>query len=558
MEHQIRRQAPPGAVGYRLVLPGRGEDLPHILPLSSTPGAATSWRLDPFEPPDDLRLQDGRLYRLLFVDERGIILNPQKKYIPALRFFLGPPDPLSVRQQREFVEVLDRIEDPQTRDEAAQQFLELRVQKARRQEQAQAFRMSREQAEALARQTEAMQKKAEALREEQRRQAREEAERARAEAAASRARFPWIIGSISLGTMLLGVLGAWLGPKLVARFKSLPNEQAGELAGKFIEDARQIASRLGLARQVAGIQRPPAAPAVDAAAAPSASATVAPSVPPAPSLTSTATAPVAAAVPAAEASSQIHAPETAERDMRAPSEAAASLRETPTDVQGTPPIESAQSTRGPTPAPNPATERTDEPAPSSAAAANPQHGEPAVLSAASLGLSEPELEKLALLVCDIEKQAYLAYEHQRATCRERQLPEPPPPSLPLSDAERKELAQLAADPLRMNVIARLCIALHEILPKNPEQATRLPRPFRSLPLADAQRIQSFVRDPERRRYLDYVLALGLARTQGKPPPSEPFTSLSGEARRQIRRQMTDMRCLFYAWHLYAVAEAGRG
>lgn len=554
MEHQIRRQAPPGAVGYRLVLPARGEDLPHILPLSSTPGAATSWRLDPFEPPDDLRLQDGRLYRLLFVDERGIILSPQKKYIPALQFFLGPPDPLSVRQQREFVEVLDRIEDPQTRDEAVQQFLELRVQRARRQEQAQAFKMSREQAEALARQTEAMQKKAEALREEQRRQAREEAERARAEAAASRARFPWIIGSISMGTILLGVLGAWLGPKLVARFKSLQNEQAGELAGKFIEDARQIASRLGLARQVAGIQRPPAAPAVDAAAAPSASAPVAPSMPPAPSLTSIAAAAVASAVPAAEASSQLHAPEAAERDLRAPSEAAASLRETPTVVQGTPPIESALSTRRPTPAPDPATQRTDEPALSSAAAANPQHGEPAVLSAASLGLSEPELEKLALLVCDLEKQAYFAYEHQRATCRERQLPEPPPPSLPLSDAERKELAQLAADPLRMKAIGHLCIALYQLLPQNPERATCLPPPFRSLSPAEAQRIQSFVRDPERRRYLGYALALGTARVQGKLPPSEPAISLSGENRRQIRRLVMDARGFYYAGHLYFLAQ----
>ena len=56
---------------------------------------------------------------------RGILLDPKKKYIPALRFFLGPPTPFAARRQRELVEVLDRIEDPQTRDEAAEQLIGL-------------------------------------------------------------------------------------------------------------------------------------------------------------------------------------------------------------------------------------------------------------------------------------------------------------------------------------------------------------------------------------------------------------------------------------------------
>lgn len=94
IDDQVLSQAPIGAVGYRLVLPVRdvGES-PRIVPDATRNGALPYWSLHPFELPDDLRLRSGRLYRLLWVDARGALLPPDgNRYLPALRFFLGPPD----------------------------------------------------------------------------------------------------------------------------------------------------------------------------------------------------------------------------------------------------------------------------------------------------------------------------------------------------------------------------------------------------------------------------------------------------------------------------------
>ena len=93
-DEQVLSQAPAGAVGYRLVLPvGDAHESPRIVPEATGPGALAYWRLHPFELPDDLRLRNGRRYRLLWVDARGARLPPDaSRYLPALRFFWGPPD----------------------------------------------------------------------------------------------------------------------------------------------------------------------------------------------------------------------------------------------------------------------------------------------------------------------------------------------------------------------------------------------------------------------------------------------------------------------------------
>ena len=100
MEEQLRRQAPDGAVGYRLVLPLRsGEEWPRHSPPLFPNGQQTSWRLSPFEAPDDIRLVDGQVYRVLWVDEGGRLLTPRpERPLPGLRFFLdlveGAHDPV--------------------------------------------------------------------------------------------------------------------------------------------------------------------------------------------------------------------------------------------------------------------------------------------------------------------------------------------------------------------------------------------------------------------------------------------------------------------------------
>lgn len=93
-DEQVLAQAPDGAVGYRVVLPGRDEwDVPRVVPDAGEPGSPSFWRLQPFEPPDELRLRSGKLYRLLWVDAQGARIPPLgSRCPPALRFFLGPPD----------------------------------------------------------------------------------------------------------------------------------------------------------------------------------------------------------------------------------------------------------------------------------------------------------------------------------------------------------------------------------------------------------------------------------------------------------------------------------
>lgn len=97
-DDQVWAQAPERAVGYRLVLPGRDEwDAPRVVPDANVKGSPSFWRLRPFELPDDIRLRSGKLYRLLWVDARGTLVPPvRNRQLPALRFFLGPPDDAQV------------------------------------------------------------------------------------------------------------------------------------------------------------------------------------------------------------------------------------------------------------------------------------------------------------------------------------------------------------------------------------------------------------------------------------------------------------------------------
>ena len=93
-DEQVLAQAPEDAVGYRVVLPGRDEwDAPRVVPDPNVMGSPSFWRLRPFELPDDLRLRAGKSYRLLWVDAQGALVSPVgNRHLPALRFFLGPPD----------------------------------------------------------------------------------------------------------------------------------------------------------------------------------------------------------------------------------------------------------------------------------------------------------------------------------------------------------------------------------------------------------------------------------------------------------------------------------
>lgn len=96
LEDQLVLQAPPAAHSYRLVL---GAD-PKLGFADYAPSGGGVWSLFPFAPPNDLRLQEDRIYRVVWLDRNGRELPPSDiDPMPVLHFFLGPPDaPLSAEQ----------------------------------------------------------------------------------------------------------------------------------------------------------------------------------------------------------------------------------------------------------------------------------------------------------------------------------------------------------------------------------------------------------------------------------------------------------------------------
>lgn len=96
MQEQVLAQAPQEAAGYRLVLPGHcSGERPRLLPKRSTSREAACYLLTPFEYPDDLRLRDGRWYRIVWVDAQGHRLQLKlDKSVPGLYYFVGPASTL--------------------------------------------------------------------------------------------------------------------------------------------------------------------------------------------------------------------------------------------------------------------------------------------------------------------------------------------------------------------------------------------------------------------------------------------------------------------------------
>ena len=91
---QITSQAPPDAIGYRLVLPHHEPGVPPSFSPRRRDGAPRAiYSLRPFQYPDDPRLCDGRWYRIVWIDSQGKrIRTPASCPIPGLRYVVGPAD----------------------------------------------------------------------------------------------------------------------------------------------------------------------------------------------------------------------------------------------------------------------------------------------------------------------------------------------------------------------------------------------------------------------------------------------------------------------------------
>lgn len=128
-DQQVLSQAPPEAVAYRLVLPLRSHaEMPKIAPAPDAGGRLRVFSLKPFELPDDIRLRDGHVYRILWVGAQGEPVSPQgTSHLPALHFFLGPADPPSDEQQDRYSSVLRDVSDPNLRKQCEREIASLRL-----------------------------------------------------------------------------------------------------------------------------------------------------------------------------------------------------------------------------------------------------------------------------------------------------------------------------------------------------------------------------------------------------------------------------------------------
>ena len=169
-DRQIVAQAPPGAAGYRLVFPtgARGETI-RIAPTIEPSGALSYWSLAPFQLPDDLRIQDGHSYRILWVDGLGRPLAPQgTTHLPALHAFLGPPDAEATAEDARYASMLRDITSPELRAKAEAAVLESRLAEIRLQQNEVLLKQSIAMSDATARSEKSAAETAQQIRKEQR------------------------------------------------------------------------------------------------------------------------------------------------------------------------------------------------------------------------------------------------------------------------------------------------------------------------------------------------------------------------------------------------------
>ena len=230
-DRQIVAQAPPGAAGYRLVFPtgARGETI-RIAPTIEPSGALSYWSLAPFQLPDDLRIQDGHSYRILWVDGLGRPLAPQgTTHLPALQAFLGPPDAEATAEDARYASMLRDVTSPELRAKAEAAVLESRLAEIRLQQNEVLLKQSIAMSDATARSEKSAAETAQQIRKEQREaQAISDAQREKKAAASAieyariDKRNKQILAALGLGIPALSALALWLVPKLGGQAGHVP------------------------------------------------------------------------------------------------------------------------------------------------------------------------------------------------------------------------------------------------------------------------------------------------------------------------------------------------
>lgn len=501
-DEQVLAQAPEDAVGYRVALPGRDEwDAPRVVPDADEMGSPSFWRLRPFELPDDIRLRSGRLYRLLWVDAQGARVPPTGcRFLPALRFFLGPPD--EVRGVRSVGRSSGRA--AAKKRQPTLDHNDLTERRAAIEDLGDSLRGEPGEHEHVAgsmeEQTGSLDLQPQA------------AETVALMDGASDA--PMLEQSDGIGTAVpaqetrtLGTDSSMARAEVLAQSSVAEDAQSARTAPdeQRSEDASSIATDVDVAVAALVPQLEIQAPAAE-------------------SVTTTTDVPTRPTV--ADAQQAL---------------SAGLLDNSRDDTSSSHPKVTVQ--LGP---------KTLEVAEAAWEAVQAQltaaRDGASCIPVCSPPLTDAELKELTGIILHTEKCAAFMHELDCFHARVVGKPSPSPPDLALQPDERERIQSLACDP-RLNRAAidlrGAWIGLHM---QGPDAMFRLPPPFVSLTEVDAGRITSILNSPAKRAYAVYAADRVEALQTGRPLPPQPASDLAPKVRRQIHQLFSDARLLTLMTH----------
>lgn len=133
MARQIQALAPESAVGYRLVLPPVAlGDKPRYAPRRTQPGETPSWTLQPLQLPDDDRLRDGEVYRIVWLDAHGRRIPPDPaKGVDGLRYSLSLAPASEDPVTEEYAQALRAAGGQRYEGEVRKQYVAQKLRRAR-------------------------------------------------------------------------------------------------------------------------------------------------------------------------------------------------------------------------------------------------------------------------------------------------------------------------------------------------------------------------------------------------------------------------------------------
>lgn len=507
---QLRKQHPEGAAGYRLVLPARSPaDTPKIVPVPDSQGGIRYWRLEAFEIPDDIRLQEGLSYRVLWVDAAGQPLAPTTPYVPRLYFFLGPPDSEQDERNAAYEAILRDVHDPALRQSLEADVARSRLALQREREREAIRKQQTEQEERLYRihtqQIEDDRRRRREDRTEQERQHdREKAERERqqAEQNAKNEREMWTAFKV-MGGIAAAVAIGW-GP--FSRFLDSLQKQpdAGQALGPLLEKVETLLS----AQKSIAPQTPNEPHRDDKTGQQKAR--------------STATAATAAAnVPSADAK-----PASVPTIPPVPPSQPADTARAATEAQHTPQAETAAAV----------------PVPVASSSPNQSSSETGPIEEL---LSDSQLQTVLGIVLDPERMAQVAYENDCAKARMLGSPLPPASTLDLSPTELKEIREVFSSEILCSALLSLYQRFQAASTGGGEAMFALPAPFPSLQPHDRDNIHRAVATPAQRDYFLFQNQRREARLSGLPMPPPRATQVPDKEQKAIRRLFRDERVMRY-------------